>query len=166
MNWKFVFVFSLIFTTGIFAQPKTALDSCEENFNIAWEKLHASRDTNKILNKALAVSDSIEKKQKEMIVKSDTSIVYLQGQLKLYQDAEKKNQEISFISWDGFYINGMTYYVFDPATISNQIVKTLRYAISGEFTFKVMGLLKFSLESVLPIGDKFRVNAKVGYKLF
>lgn len=74
--------------------------------------------------------------------------------------------KLPFIVWDGFYLNIGTAYSFDIQTIQNQILKTLKYFISVDFAFKVLDRFRLAIEPILPIGDKFKLQAKVGYKIF
>ena len=156
--WACPFGGGLVWSQGV--------DSCKQNFVIAWKKLEASRDSNKVLNSAtnkLLRADSADQKTIKYMT---NQINELDSEIELFKIREVKNDVSSFITWDGFYLNFIPAYIFDPAYVSNQIVKTLKYAISCEFTFKVIDKFKLAIEPILPIGDKFRIQGKIGYKLF
>jgi hypothetical protein len=144
----------------------TPLDSCKVNFITAWKKLEASRDSNRVLskdNKKLSDMDSASQMQvKELTLANEDA----ENQIQQFKNREAKIEIPPLISWDGFYICGISYYTFDPSNITNQFIKVLRWAISGEFNFKVLDKLKLVLEPMIPIGDKFRIQAKAGWRLF
>jgi len=111
------------------------------------------------------LNNRIDKKDtiiKELKLKNDNK----DNEINLFKEREANTVIPPLIKWDGFYLNGITYYTFDPSNISNQFIKTLRWALSGEFIFKILDKLKLVLEPMLPIGDKFRIQAKAGWRLF
>ena len=72
----------------------------------------------------------------------------------------------SFLSWDGFTVNAITSYAFSRAALLKPIVSVLEYGLSFEFGFSVLNKLKFALEPIYFIGNQFKIQAKLGYKLF
>jgi hypothetical protein len=160
-------IFLVIFFIGFDnAYSQTSLDSCKTNFILAWKKLEASRDSNRVLlkdNKTLSDMDSANRMQIKSLTLANEKA---DEQLDLFKKREAKMEIPPLVSWDGFYLCGISYYIFDPGNISNQFIKVLKWALSGEFNFKILDKLKLVLEPMLPIGDKFRIQAKVGWRLF
>jgi major membrane immunogen (membrane-anchored lipoprotein) len=73
---------------------------------------------------------------------------------------------VSFLSWDGFTVNAITSYAFSRAALLKPIVSVLEYGLSFEFGFSVLNKLRFALEPIYFIGNQFKIQAKLGYKLF
>jgi hypothetical protein len=157
---------NLLLSISCYSQSDDPLTDCKRNFNISWEKIHKLRDSVENANKQLVKYDSLSKVNDIEIKQLKLINSNQENQIQLFKDREAKVEIPPLISWDGFYLCGISYYTFDPGNISNQFIKTLRWAISGEFNFKILDKLKLVLEPMIPIGDKFRIQAKAGWRLF
>lgn len=160
----------IFFIAGVYPAISRAGMTIAQNvpdsvFNYTYEMMVGSRDSVKILldanNKLLRVDSADQKSLKYFTAQIND----LDSEIDMFKNSEVK-KESPFLSWDGFYINFIPAYVLNPAYISNQVVKTLKYAISADFTFKVLDKFKLAIEPILPIGDKFRIQGKIGYRLF
>lgn len=134
-------------------------------FEYTFEQLKASRDSNTIIKKELVNDDTIITAQGRIIKRdsitnsnNETAIERLKNDM--------VQPDTRLFKWDGFYANFITGYQFNPEFVAMPIIKVLKYAISGEFVFKIIDKLKITLEPVLPIGDKFGIYGKIGWRLF
>lgn len=134
-------------------------------FNYTYDMLIGSRDSVGIYKKIVVIDDKIINAQ-DSIIKRD-SIINSNNETAIER---LKNDMVPpippLIKWDGFYTNFIIGYQFNPNFVALPMIKVLKYAISGEFVFKIIDKLKITLEPVLPIGDKFGIYGKIGWRLF
>lgn len=108
--------------------------------------------------------DSIKDEQNKKIKRREESIAGKDSLIHVLM----KPVEIggSFVKWEGFRVNLISSYAFTKENLLQPIIRALEYGISTTFGFDVLNKISLSLEPIYFIGSQFKIQAKIGLKLF
>jgi len=104
--------------------------------------------------------DSINAVRGNAIVARKDSLIH-----QLMQPVELQTSS-SFIKWEGFWVNAIGSFAFTRENLLQPIIKSLEYGISATFGFNILNKLSLGLEPIYFIGSQFRLQAKIGWKIF
>lgn len=114
----------------------------------------------------ISAQDSIIQVQNKRIAWRDSSLVFKDSLIKTLLLPVKVKESSSVLQFEGFWSHLVGTYGLTRDNILKPFWSAVEWGISTEVGFRVLNTVRLAVEPIYFIGSQFKIQAKLGYKIF